>query len=213
MRQSASMSWLRALRAGIHEGRRQQPANGPLQIGLVQPGSPPTCGSGVYPPSFANTAAGRAFTKPWAFAGVDRSYTQGLSPSGQARLSCFIKGFQEWMRCPAPNSSQEACMGPAGKVWILSFKLLKKACHVLLAHPVCTQPDRGNKIKPTRIGERFPYGRRSPSLAPPSTSDSCRTSGAAGSNGAPGSSPANASGTAVCRRPVHLAEELGSIGM
>lgn len=83
--------------------------------------------------------------KTWIYACIGITDVSGRTDYKQARFSSFSKGLRELSAWLAKYNCTEVCMESAGKFWIPAFNELEKSCHVTLAHPKYTKPQKGNK--------------------------------------------------------------------
>lgn len=117
-----------------------------------------------------NNCCGLDVHKTWIFACVGITSSNGRTIYYEARFTTFSKGLRELSQWLADLRCTEVCMESAGKYWIPVFNLLEKSCHVVLAHPKYTKPQKGNKTdrKDARwICDLFMCGMIKPSFIPP----------------------------------------------
>jgi transposase len=94
---------------------------------------------------FRKNCCGLDVHKTWIFACIGITDTNGLTEYKQARFSSYSKGLRELSDWLAKYNCIDVCMESSGKYWIPVFNVLEKTCHVTLAHPKYTKPQKGNK--------------------------------------------------------------------
>ena len=108
--------------------------------------------------------------KTWIFACIGITDANRRTTYHEARFTAFSKGLRELAQWLDKYQCVEVCMESAGKYWIPVFNILEKTCHVVLAHPKYTKPQKGNKTdrKDARwICDLFMCGMIRPSFIPP----------------------------------------------
>ena len=94
---------------------------------------------------FRKNCCGLDVHKTWIYACIGITDTNGRTEYKQARFSAFTRGLTALVNWLAKYGCTEVCMESAGKYWIPVFNILEKTCHVTLAHPKYTKPQKGNK--------------------------------------------------------------------
>lgn len=94
---------------------------------------------------FRKNCCGLDVHKTWIYGCIGITDTNGRTEYKQARFSSFSKGLRELSDWLAKYHCTDVCMESAGKYWIPVFNVLEKTCHVVLAHPKYTKPQKGNK--------------------------------------------------------------------
>ena len=94
---------------------------------------------------FRKNCCGLDVHKTWIYACIGITDTNGRTEYRQARFSAFTRGLTALAQWLAKYACTEVCMESAGKYWIPVFNILEKTCHVTLAHPKYTKPQKGNK--------------------------------------------------------------------
>ena len=95
---------------------------------------------------FRKNCCGLDVHKPWIYACVGITDTNGRTEYKQARFSSFSKGLRELCEWLAKYGCSDVCMESTGKYWIPVFNALEKAdVNVVLSHPKYTKPQKGNK--------------------------------------------------------------------
>ena len=108
--------------------------------------------------------------KTWIFACIGITDANRRTTYHEARFTAFSKGLRELAQWLDKYQCVEVCMESSGKYWIPVFNILEKTCHVVLAHPKYTKPQKGNKTdrKDARwICDLFMCGMIRPSFIPP----------------------------------------------
>ena len=94
---------------------------------------------------FRKNCCGLDVHKTWIYACIGITDAAGLTRYHEARFSSFSKGLRELSAWLGSFSCVEVCMESSGKYWIPVFNILEETCHVTLAHPKYTKPQKGNK--------------------------------------------------------------------
>ena len=117
-----------------------------------------------------NNCCGLDVHKTWIFACIGITDSSRRTTYYEARFTAFSKGLRELAQWLDKYQCVDVCMESAGKYWIPVFNILEKSCHVVLAHPKYTKPQKGNKTdrKDARwICDLFMCGMIRPSFIPP----------------------------------------------
>ena len=117
-----------------------------------------------------NNCCGLDVHKDFIFACIGITHNHSRTQYYEARFSAFSKGLRDLAAWLQKYNCTEVCMESASKYWIPVFNILEKTCHVVLAHPKYTKPQKGNKTdrKNARwICDLFMCGMVKPSLIPP----------------------------------------------
>ena len=83
--------------------------------------------------------------KTWIYACIGITDKNGRTAYHEARFNSFSKGLGNLAAWLSLFNCTEVCMESSGKYWIPVFNVLEKSCHVVLAHPKYTKPQKGNK--------------------------------------------------------------------
>ena len=117
-----------------------------------------------------NNCCGLDVHKDWIYACIGITDNHSITQYYEARFSAFSKGLRELAAWLQRYNCTEVCMESASKYWIPVFNILEKTCHVVLAHPKYTKPQKGNKTdrKDARwICDLFMCSMVKPSFIPP----------------------------------------------
>lgn len=94
---------------------------------------------------FRKNCCGLDVHKTWIYACIGITDSKGLTKYYETRFPSFSKGLRELSAWLSSYSCTEVCMESSGKYWIPVFNILEETCHVTLAHPKYTKPQKGNK--------------------------------------------------------------------